>query len=60
MTKCIRCEKTDLEIPLLQMWYQGREIFICPQCLPVLIHKPSQLADKLPDLRDVQPPQHEH
>ena len=30
------------------MKYLGNEIFICPQCLPVLIHKPANLAEKLP------------
>lgn len=44
---CLNCEKTEQEKPLLAMKYQGQEFFICPQCLPVLIHKPANLAGKL-------------
>ena len=50
MHTCLNCEKTEQEIPLLRMFYKGAEIYICPQCLPVLIHKPANLAVKLPGL----------
>ncbi|MCX6037625.1 MAG: hypothetical protein NTW99_06995 [Chloroflexi bacterium] len=60
MNACLNCKKTEQEIPLLQMRYQQADVFICPQCLPVLIHKPANLAEKLPGLENVQPPQHEH
>jgi hypothetical protein len=42
------------------MWYQSREVYICPQCLPVLIHKPATLADKMPGVEKIEPPKHEH
>jgi hypothetical protein len=42
------------------MFYKDAEVYICPQCLPVLIHKPANLAGKLPGLENVQPPQHNH
>lgn len=42
------------------MRYQEADVYICPQCLPVLIHKPANLAEKLPGLENVQPRQHEH
>lgn len=45
---CLKCNLSEQEKPLLTIKYQGSEIFICPQCLPVLIHKPASLADKLP------------
>jgi hypothetical protein len=51
MATCISCEKTDQQIPLLQLVYQGKEVFICPQCLPVLIHKPEKLEEKLPRMK---------
>ena len=60
MTQCIRCEKTDQHVPLLMMLYRGEKIYICPQCLPELIHKPANLANKLPGLESLHPPQHEH
>jgi hypothetical protein len=49
MTACLNCKATEQEKPLLTIKYQSNEIYICPQCLPVLIHKPVNLADKLPD-----------
>jgi hypothetical protein len=58
MGKCLNCEKSEQQVPLLQMVYQGEEIHICPQCLPVLIHKPANLAGKLPGLENIQPPKH--
>lgn len=60
MPKCVKCDKRDQEVPLLQMWYQSREVYICPQCLPVLIHKPATLADKMPGVEKIEPPKHEH
>jgi hypothetical protein len=60
MSTCLNCNKTDQEVPLLQMRFQHKIVFICPQCLPVLIHKPANLVKKLPGMENIQPPQHEH
>jgi hypothetical protein len=60
MTKCIHCERSDLQVPLLQMWYRGQEVYICPQCLPLLIHRPEKLAEKLPGMQPGRPVEHEH
>jgi hypothetical protein len=46
--KCIVCERSSDEVPLILLHYQNATLWICPQHLPVLIHKPEQLADKLP------------
>lgn len=46
---CLNCGSSETDRPLLNLKFQGNEFYICPQCLPVLIHKPYQLADKLPD-----------
>ncbi len=46
---CLNCGASEMERPLVSLKFQGKELFICPQCLPTLIHKPYQLADKLPD-----------
>ena len=46
---CLNCGASEQERPLLTMKFQGQEFYICPQCLPILIHKPYQLADKLPN-----------
>jgi hypothetical protein len=47
-TKCIHCERTADEVPLLAMIYAGENYYICPQHLPVVIHKPQELIGKLP------------
>jgi hypothetical protein len=47
---CIYCERGSDEVPLIPFEYQGKTYVICPQHLPILIHKPAQLADKLPGL----------
>lgn len=46
---CLNCNRTEQEYPLVKLTYQGKELFICPQCLPVLIHKPENLVGKIPD-----------
>ena len=52
---CIYCGQSDQNIPLLLFQYQGKQYWICPQHLPILIHKPVQLADKLPGLELITP-----
>jgi hypothetical protein len=42
------------------MRYKNADEYICPQCLPILIHKPANLADKLPGMEKIQPLQHDH
>ncbi|HLO29733.1 MAG TPA: hypothetical protein VK249_11390, partial [Anaerolineales bacterium] len=50
-TTCLNCGASELDRPLLLLKFQQREFYICPQCLPVLIHKPYELAEKLPDFK---------
>ncbi len=45
---CLACGRGPEEVPLLALEYRGGSFWICPQHLPVLIHKPSQLAGRLP------------
>lgn len=42
--RCLNCERTSDQVPLLRLKYTGKENWICPQCLPVLIHKPQKIA----------------
>jgi hypothetical protein len=58
--KCLNCDRTENEIPLLTMAYHEETHFICPQCLPVLIHKPQNLAGKLEGADKFPPANHEH
>ena len=47
---CFSCQKDDGEVPLVRLRFAGKEIWICPQCLPALIHKPDELTEKLSNL----------
>ena len=60
MTECLNCKAKENEKPLLAMKYQGDDIYICPQCLPVLIHKPANLAGKLPGAENFGTPAEHH
>ncbi len=48
---CFNCKRTEQDIPLLTMHFQGNVSHVCPQCLPALIHKPQTVAANLPGLR---------
>jgi hypothetical protein len=54
----LNCEKTEQEIPLLRMFYKDAEVYICPQCLPILIHNPEKLSKKLPGINLPKPVEH--
>jgi len=53
---CLSCDRTEQETPLLAVKYARHEAWICPQCLPVLIHHADQLADRLAALRQATSP----
>lgn len=57
---CLYCERGDDEVPLVSLFYRGTEMWICPQHLPILIHKPAQLADLLPGVERLVPVEPEH
>lgn len=44
---CLLCERNSEVIPLITLMYQRRNIHVCPQHLPVLIHDPGQLIGLL-------------
>ncbi len=45
---CIYCDRTSDQIPLITFQFRDKEQWICPQHLPILIHQPDKLVDKLP------------
>lgn len=45
---CVRCDASSDTVPLVAFQFKGKEYWICPQHLPLLIHDPVKLADKLP------------
>ncbi len=59
MKTCLNCDRTEVQIPLLGMQFRGETIQICPQCLPLLIHKPEKLVGKLPGMDILKPAEQE-
>lgn len=53
--KCLYCERSADEVPLLVMWHKGQNFWICPEHLPILIHKPGMIADRLPGAANLTP-----
>ena len=48
--QCLSCDKSENETPLVPMRYAGKQAWICPACLPVLIHKTEMLDGKFAEL----------
>ena len=57
---CLHCNRDSNQVPLLELVFQGHELAICAEHLPILIHSPAKLADKLPGLGQVSPAEHHH
>lgn len=57
---CLYCEQDSSQVPLITITFQGKDLWICPQHLPVLIHSPAKLAEKLPGLAQLSPAEHHH
>jgi len=45
--ECLVCKKTSNEIPVTKFYYQEKEFYICPQHIPIIIHKPQELVGLL-------------
>jgi hypothetical protein len=59
--RCLNCEKSEYETPLLSLHYNKEEIWICAQCLPTLIHAPQKLIGKIENAEQIKPAaQHKH
>ena len=56
--QCLICQQSEQDIPLLPVQYRGQQYWICPQHLPVLIHRPEELAGKLPGAEQLSGYQH--
>ena len=57
---CLYCQRADDRVPLLQVVFRGEQYWICPQHLPILIHKPDKLADQLPGIEILPGEVHPH
>ncbi len=55
---CLACDRDSDVTPLLTIEYQGQQLWICPQHLPILIHDPARLVGRLPGAEDMSPAEH--
>jgi hypothetical protein len=59
-TFCLYCERDSNQTPLIALEFQGHDLWICAQHLPVLIHSPAKLAHKIPELAQLSPAEEHH
>ena len=52
---CLNCGRPEAVVPLVSLRYNGNQEWICSQCLPVLIHRPEQLAGKMANAENLIP-----
>ena len=45
--KCLFCGSTSEQVPLINVTYQNKPLWICSQHLPLLIHEPAKLVESL-------------
>jgi len=55
---CLACKRDHHATPLIQLAYQDRTLWICPQHIPILIHDPGQLIGVLPGAENLNPADH--
>jgi hypothetical protein len=58
LKKCLSCDRSENEIPLVTLTYSGKPAYICSRCLPMLIHHPEQLIGKLEGAENIPPAEH--
>lgn len=56
---CLFCQRGSDAVPLLTLEYRGKNIRICAQHLPILIHDPGQLVGVLEGAESLEPSQHQ-
>ena len=44
---CFSCQVSENDKPILQMYCMNKKLYVCPQCLPNLIHKPEVVQETL-------------
>jgi hypothetical protein len=44
---CLNCQRSESDVPLVVLQFRNAIAHICPQCLPVLIHHPEKMEEKI-------------
>lgn len=55
---CLVCRTTSDDVPLVTLAFQGANLWVCPQHLPILIHDPAQLVGILEAAGRMRPADH--
>ncbi len=58
--RCLNCNNSEMNAPLVAVRYAGEQIWICTPCMPILIHKPQQMIGALRDADKIPPSAHHH
>ncbi len=56
--RCLACDRSHAQVPLITLEFQNQQFWICPQHLPLLIHDPKALIGKLPGAEGMEPADH--
>lgn len=59
MGRCLNCNRSENEVPLVSLRAAGNPAWICPQCMPILIHHPERMAGKLKGADRLSPGAHD-
>lgn len=43
---CFNCQRNETEIPVIAWRYQGQALWVCGECMPLLIHKWPQVVGR--------------
>ena len=54
MHQCVNCDRSEEEMPLINIQYKGEKIFVCSGCMPVLLHSPAKMVGKIQDADKIQ------
>ena len=46
-TQCFNCQRSETDIPVIAWRYQAQELWVCSECMPLLIHKWPQVVGRL-------------
>ena len=45
--KCFNCKTPESEVPVVNMRYKNKELWVCPRCIPSMIHEPQLVEQSL-------------
>jgi len=44
---CFNCQTSEQHVPVVRMSYKGKELWVCPRCIPSMIHEPQIVQSAL-------------